>query len=210
VVVLPPPDPDSGTLAPDERYPDAGKPAESELCVVTADYVAEHKACASDTDCTLFEYQSTCCAESNVVGLTLADLTAARACADSIHPVCDCKKGLSRAEDGRVVTERSPAMVQCVDKQCVSRIAQRRCGASRSCTPGQICVTYENVPGGIPADTDSKDNAYLTFRCEPNPCHGELACDCAQPLCDARNDAVRMCEIMNNAEADLTCRPDHD
>lgn len=209
--VVPHDDPDSGITSPNEMFPDSGRTAQSEVCIVTADYIEEHKACTSDADCTLFEYQPKCCAEVNVVGLTRADLEATQSCSDANDTVCDCPMGLSRTDDGRVVTESSPATVQCVDNQCVSSVSQRQCGASHTCAPDEICVTYENVPGGFPPDPDSKDNRLLTFRCELNPCDGSrLECQCAKSLCDARNDVERMCEIKNNAESDLSCRAYHD
>ncbi|HET8934932.1 MAG TPA: hypothetical protein VFN67_15900 [Polyangiales bacterium] len=215
-VVVPPEPPDSGSTSSNEVFPDGGEPARAQVCVVTEDYVAEHKACKADADCTVFEYQPTCCSEVNAVGITLNDLKAAQACSDAMDAACSCPKDfttLTRTEDGRAVTESSPATVQCIDSQCVSRVSQRQCGASHNCNPGEICVTYENVPGGFPPDPDSRDNALLTFRCEPNPCSsgdGKLACDCAKLLCDARNDVERMCEIKHNAEADLTCSAYHD
>jgi hypothetical protein len=188
-------------------FPDGGEPAStSEVCIVTVDYVAEHKACNADADCTVFEYQPKCCAEISAVGLAKNDLKAAQACSDAQDAVCDCPEGLTRTEDGRVVTQSSPPTVQCINSQCVSRVSQRQCGESRSCNPGEICVSYENVPDGFPPDPGSKDNVLYTYRCEPNPCgSGKLACECAKRLCDARNDVERMCEIENNAEVDLTC-----
>jgi hypothetical protein len=211
--VVVPNDESDGSLAPDKKYPDSGVTATSELCRVSEEFVAEHKACTSDIECTKFEYQKTCCAETHVVGLALADLKAAQDCDDTANVVCNCGKdpSLRRTEDGRVVTEQSPAEVQCIDKQCRSRVSRRQCGASLSCSDDQICVTYQNVEGGFPPDPDSKDNKLLTFRCEPNPCAGgPLACGCAKRLCDARNDVARRCEIMNNAEVDLTCSAEPD
>ncbi|HET8938463.1 MAG TPA: hypothetical protein VFN67_33695 [Polyangiales bacterium] len=191
---------------PDTGVPDGDTPAERvELCLASEDYLAERKGCDSDADCTLFTYQAKCCEEELVVGITREGLASAQTCFDNRNTVCGCAPGLKRAEDGRVVTERSQAVVQCIDRQCSSSIAQRQCGASRTCAPDQICVSYQNVPGGFAPDPDSKDNAYLTFRCEPNPCENGLACECAKSLCDARNDVVRNCEIKNNAEADMTC-----
>jgi hypothetical protein len=194
--------------APDSGDFDGGLPPRStaELCLVTEQYVSERKGCASDADCSLLTYQPACCVDQLVVGIGSADLEAALICKETNNAVCRCPPGLIRTEDNRVVNEGSPATVQCFDQRCTSRVARRQCGATRVCTSDEICVTYENIPGGFPPDLDSGDNAYLTYRCEPNPCPNQLGCDCAQPLCDARNDALRRCEIKNNAEADLTCR----
>lgn len=211
--VVVPRDRDSGTTSSNEVFPDGGEPSENKVCVLTRDFVEEHKACTADADCTVFEYLPKCCAEVSVVGIANSDLETAQACSDATSAVCNCSKGLKRTEDGRVVTASSPATVQCIEAQCVSRVSQRQCGATHQCNAGEICVSYENVPGGFLPDPDSKDNALLTFRCEPNPCSGgdgKLACDCAKPLCDARNDVERMCEIKHNAEVDLSCTAHRD
>ena len=197
-VVIPRGEPDSGELADSET-------GQSQICFVDNDFVDERKACNSDADCASLTYQAICCGELVVAGIASERLADAEPCT---KPQCACAPGLTRAEDGRVITEgKTQPTVQCIDQRCTSRVAARQCGAKRLCAANEICVTYENVPGGFPPDPDSGDNAYLTFRCEPNPCPQQLDCACAQPLCDARDDAPRMCEIKNNEESDLTCRP---
>jgi hypothetical protein len=186
---------DGSTLLPDN------------VCAVNEDYIAERKACSSDADCSSLTYQALCCTELLLVGIAKDQLRDAQACMASKEVVCACAPGLERAEDGRVVNERGETEVRCIEQQCTSRVSQRLCGAKQTCAAGEICVSYENVPGGPPPDPDSGDNAYLTFRCEPNPCANQLACECARRLCDAHDGAVRMCEIKNNAETDMTCRP---
>ena len=198
-VAVPPDVFDSGELA------DSSESMLSDICVANEQYIAERKACNSDADCSALMYQETCCDDLIVAAIASEYLANAAKCT---KPVCNCEPGLMRAEDGRVITEGvSRPVVQCIEQRCFSRVTQRQCGAKKICTPNEICVTYENVPGGFPPDPDSGDNAYLTFRCEPNPCVDHLDCACAQSLCDARNDATRRCEIRNNEESDLTCRP---
>lgn len=186
-----------------EEMPDGSGPPLT--CVVNEEFLDKRKACNSDADCELLTYQATCCNDLLVAGIAAEHLEEALAC---WKPICACKPGLPRTEDGRAVAETTnPPSVQCIDQLCMSRVAERQCGTKRVCTPDEICVTYENVPGGFPPDPDSGDNMYLTFRCEPNPCPDRLDCACARPLCDARNDVLRTCEIKNNEESDLTCRP---
>jgi hypothetical protein len=195
---------DSGTPTALEERPDGSGPR----CVVDDDYVSARKTCNSDADCSTFEYQPACCAEQHLfVGLASSDLEEAEICLATNKVACRCDPGLKRAEDGRVVNEGSTTGVQCIDQRCTSRVTERQCGAKRICNANEICVTYENVPGGTPPDPDSGDNALLTFRCEPNPCSVRLDCTCAQTLCDAWKDVMRKCEIKNNEESDLTCKP---
>ncbi len=201
--VVPRDDSSAPTLR-EERY-DGSAPQEDEKCVVNEEFLETRKACGSDADCALISYQAACCSDLLVVGIAAEHLEDAQRCT---KPTCACEPGLTRAEDGRAVTDpSSQPVVQCIDQRCSSRVTQRQCGAKRVCAPSEICVTYENVAGGFPPDPDSGDNVYLTFRCEPNPCPDLLDCACAKPLCDARNDALRRCEIKNNKESDLTCRP---
>ena|GEM_PF-4173338 len=188
----------------DERR-DGSVPQEDVKCVLNEQLIETRKACSSDADCASISYQVSCCSDLLVVGIAAEHLEDAQKCT---KPICACAPGLTRAEDGRAVTDpNTQPVVQCIDQRCSSRVTQRQCGAKRVCAPKEICVTYENVPGGFPPDPDSGDNVYLTFRCEPNPCPDHLDCACAQPLCDARSDAPRGCEIKNNEESDLTCRP---
>ena len=203
------PTPDGGTPTSTMELFEGGAPAPNpERCRLDEAYFARQKVCSSDADCTVFTHQPACCSHRLVVGVATETLEAVETCAETNKLLCNCEPGLTRTEkDGRVVNDLSQATVQCINQRCTSLVTERPCGASRVCSQSEICVTYENVPGGIPPDPDSLDNAYLTFRCEPNPCQGQLACACAQPLCDARNDAVRGCEIKNNEESDLTCRP---
>ena len=196
---------DEGAPTSPSVQADGSVPTDDPKCVVNQAFIDTRKACSSDADCALLPYQTSCCSELLMVGIAAERLEEVQACT---KPICNCEPSLTRTEDGRAVTEHnSEATVQCIDQRCSSRVTQRQCGAKRVCAPNEICVTYENVPGGFPPDPDSGDNAYLTFRCEPNPCPDHLDCDCAQPLCDARNDALRTCEIKNNEESDLTCRP---
>jgi hypothetical protein len=213
-VVAVPPTTDSGTDASDE-IDAAARPNVVEMCIVDEAYVEARKGCSVAEDCALFTYQATCCAEQQVVGIALEDRDEAQACADRFTSNCRaCDPTPKRAEDGRVVSDASIAAVQCVDNRCVSWVAKRECGETTSgpriCESDEICVVYENVEGGLQSDPDSADDKGKTYRCEPNPCPGPLACSCAQALCDARNDVARTCEIKNNAEADLTCRAHRD
>lgn len=195
---------DSSTPTSKDEHPDGSVLQRDEKCVVNEAFLDARKACTSDTDCAPFSYQTVCCSDLLVVGIAAEHLEDAQSCT---KPLCACQPSLTRAEDGRAVTDpNTPPTVQCIDQRCSSRVTQRQCGTKRVCASNEICVTYENVPGGIPPDPDSGDNVYLTFRCEPNPCPDRLDCACAKPLCDARNDALRSCEIKNNEESDLTCR----
>jgi hypothetical protein len=188
-----------------DARPDGSILQADEKCVLNEAFLDTRKACNSDSDCALLSYQAVCCSDLLVAGIAAEHLEDAQSCT---KPLCACPPSLTRAEDGRAVTDpNTQPAVQCIDQRCSSRVTQRQCGAKRVCAPNEICVTYENVQGGIPPDPDSGDNLYLTFRCEPNPCPEHLDCACAQPLCDARNDAPRECEIKNNEESDLTCRP---
>lgn len=210
VVVRPAPELDSGTETGASMLADGSVPAEGavpERCLVNSEYLAGHKRCSVDAECAPFTYQSTCCpeAEKTLVSIAAADAEEVQACADSIKVVCACHDGLTRAEDGRVVTDSSPAIVRCVQDKCVSSIGPRSCGSRTTCGAHEICVTYENVPGSAPPDPDSPDNSYLTYKCVPNPCQDQLDCGCVQPICDARNDVPRKCEIKRNAESDATC-----
>lgn len=199
-----PRDDSSAPTLTNER-PDGSVAQQDEKCVLNEKLIEARKACSSDADCALLSYQTICCSDLLVVGIAAERLEDAQTCTKAI---CACEPSLTRAEDGRAVIDPTTQPVaQCIDQRCFSRVTQRQCGAKRICAPNEICVTYENVPGGIPPDPDSGDNVYLTFRCEPNPCPDHLDCSCAQPLCDARNDAPRTCEIKNNKESDLTCRP---
>lgn len=205
-VIVPREKKDSGTPTSTMELLDGSLPSPPD-CPVNEEYVAEHKACNSDTNCTVFEYLPVCCKEQHVVGLASSALDEAQICLEMSNVQCICEPGLKRAEDGRVVTKSSQPTAQCIEQRCTSRVTQRQCGAKRICAANEICVTYENVPGGTPPDPDSGDNVLLTFRCEPNPCPDRLDCTCAQSLCDAWKDVMRKCEIKNNEESDLTCKP---
>ena len=198
-----PPEPDADTPTGMGDIPDGSLP-----CVFDAKYLAAHRACSVDADCAEFTYEVTCCpdAESLLVAVAKSELEQVQACADVSKLMCgNCPNALTRAEDGRVVSEQSLATVQCVERQCVSSVGPRDCGSRMTCGAHEICVTYQNVPDGIQPDPDSPDNKLLTFSCVPNPCQGELDCDCVQPICDARNDTERKCEIKHNGESDVTC-----
>jgi hypothetical protein len=190
-----------------DMYPDGGVLSPSERCVVSPDYLLDRKACNTAADCEQFTFVPVCCMEVHVVGVARDRLAEVQTCASDNDNVCACAPSLKRAEDGRVVTNESPAALACIENQCVTRIAERSCGATKRCRADEICVVYDNVPGGIPPDPDSQDNAYLTFKCEPNPCGDRLDCDCALQLCKARNDAERTCQIKNVDNADLNCKP---
>lgn len=204
--LIPPDERDAETASselPDSGSADSGQ-AQAQICVLNEAYVEARKACNSDADCSSVEYQTTCCEEQWTAGIASEYLETALTC---VKPRCGCEPLMTRAEDGRALVEgNAVATVQCVEQRCTTRITERQCGSQRLCGPNEICVTYENVPGGLPPDPDSGDNAYLTFRCEPNPCPERLDCTCAQALCDARNDVPRSCEIRTNQESDLTCR----
>lgn len=193
-----PPQQDSGEV-------DASlSPGELQCEPTRKEIISNHQACESDDDCMRFKYQAACCMDVQLVGVDSTAVEHIQRCLDEKKPVCSCEPGLTRTDDGRVVTVRSQTGVECIDQRCTSRVTQRQCGSKRVCGPKEICVTYENSPGTQP-DPDSGDNAYLTFRCEPNPCPDKLDCDCAQPMCDAYEDSGRRCEIKNNEESDLTC-----
>jgi hypothetical protein len=192
--------------------PDGSVPSDSNTpparCAVDTTYLAKHKRCGVDADCALLDYQVNCCPEADLARVAVAatDHEEVQACVDSTKVVCICPAGLTRAEDGRVVSESGAAIARCIDQKCVSSVGARDCGSRATCGAREICVTYENVEGGIPPDPDSPDNKLLTFRCVPNPCQNQLSCDCVQPICAARNDVERACEIKRNANSDVTCR----
>jgi hypothetical protein len=210
VVVTPTPDRDAGPETGTAILPDGSVPADAEVherCLIDSEYLADHKRCSVDDDCALFTYQTTCCpdADKALVSVASADLEEVEACAGTIKVVCACQGGLTRTEDGRVVTESGPPLARCVEQKCVSAIGPRSCGKRATCGAHEICVTHENVEGGFPPDPDSLDNKLLTYRCVPNPCQDQLDCECVQPICDARNDVPRKCEIKRNADSDVTC-----
>lgn len=192
------------TVVPDE---DAG--VEAARCTIDEAYIGRHKACREDDDCAVFSYRQACCTQPHVVGISADSLEEAEACrapSERRCGACDDNALPNRAEDERVVSEVSLAVALCIDGRCQSRVASRACGASRRCGPKEICVSYENVIGGIPPDPDSKDNALVTFRCVPNPCGTKpLSCECIQPVCDVRNDTTRQCEVKRNFDTDVHC-----
>lgn len=204
IVVTPNAELDSGTETGTAMLSDGSVP---ERCVIDDEYLAGHKGCSVDADCAVFSYQASCCPEADkaLVSVAKADLEQVEACAASTKVTCSCHDGLTRTEDGRVVTDSSPAVAHCVEQKCTSAIGPRSCGSRTTCGAHEICVTYENVEGGLPPDSDSPDNKLLTYRCLPNPCRDQLDCECVQPICDARNDVARKCEIERNTVSDVTC-----
>lgn len=209
--VAPPEAPDASTAMSQTDVTsmddDAGGIAHTQTCRFDLAFLTARKTCSTDDDCTLFDYQPSCCpTDVRVVGIARFELDEAEACAEA-QRTCGCDKEPlpDRAEDGRVVNELSTVVARCIAGQCTSRVTQRECGNSHICEPGELCVSYENVAGGLPPDPDSKDNAILTYRCEPDPCHDRLDCSCAKALCDARDDVPRKCEIKRSADADVVC-----
>lgn len=208
--VVAPAERDSGTPTRAAELPDqdAGTDAaEPEVCVIEPEYLERHKRCAVDNDCALFSYRPSCCPMRQLVGLASDAVAQAQECADTMTETCgECDPNPDRAEDGRAVNEFSITEARCVEGRCESRVAQRTCGSSHTCTADEICVSYGKVAGGIPEGA-SGDNSYLTFRCEPNPCRDSLKCECAQTLCDAVNDVLRKCEIKRHSDSDVVCVP---
>jgi hypothetical protein len=89
-------------------------------------------------------------------------------------------------------------------------VERRPCGKNAQCRHGDICVSYENVRDNPIDDADSGDNAYLTYKCLPNPCIGSLSCTCAKTACDIQADVSRRCQFEFVNDADITCMAFHD
>ncbi|MET0389410.1 MAG: hypothetical protein ABW321_25775 [Polyangiales bacterium] len=182
-----------------------------ERCVVDQALLDEHKACASDEDCVVLAYRPTCCDYTRVVGVARSETDVVQRCADEAPPLCTCDSLPHRAEDGRASDPAAKNVrASCVEGRCQSRVTKRNCGPIKVCTENELCVSYGNVPGQAPDEAGQSNNAYLSYACVANPCASSLTCSCAQPVCAARDDVDRKCEIELNVDCDVACVPYRD
>jgi hypothetical protein len=201
------------TPATDADSVDATVPATSDAeraggstCLVTPAYLRDRKTCARDSECEAVSYRPDCCATMRWVGVAVSALADVRACADAAPAVCvTCAVRPTRAEDGRSGATED-VVARCVEGQCRAVVETRHCGDVLTCKANELCVASGNVPGSALPAPGSGD-VLISYTCAPNPCRGEIDCSCAQPLCDARKDAVRLCEIEFSADADVQCVP---
>ncbi|HEY2735338.1 MAG TPA: hypothetical protein VGI70_15180, partial [Polyangiales bacterium] len=178
-------------------------------CKISSDWLMPYKQCDVDDDCQVGAYRTNCCVNQIVVGIAKNDGDTVQACADQAPPVCPnsggCSTAPDRAEDGRAVGDLNDVEVHCVDNVCRSQVAMRACGPMLTCQIDEVCTIYENVPGSMSATPGQ--NAVYTYQCDKNPCPSErLDCSCAQSLCDAKTDALRMCTIEFASESDVYCK----
>ena len=196
----------------DAGQPQAGTGAPAERCQIDESYLADRKACTVDADCVSLGYRPTCCASTRTVGVSKNRFDEVSACAAKIPPPsCVCDGEPNRAEDGRALLGGVSTRTRCLAGRCQTSVTERPCGSKITCKSDEVCVSYgDALSGGTPEDASTGDNAYEVFACLPNPCLGELSCDCAQAVCDVASAGRRTCEIARNDKSDVACVPHGD
>lgn len=194
---------------PDARTQPSQIDSPNARCRIDERYLADYKQCAVDTDCELIAYHPTCCTTRKLAGIARRDHETVTACLAAERPRCACDEEPERAEDGRVASaDATTVIAQCVAGRCMSHVDMRDCGRNKVCAPTELCVVYGNVPGSpLEEDAGPGENVLVSYQCEPNPCSGELSCDCAQDVCAQRDDALRKCELERSSDADIACVP---
>jgi hypothetical protein len=198
---------DSGNEQPDASDAAVSVPKN---CLVTPTFLLDYKRCSVDADCAVVSYRAGCCKPLTFAGVASSDADYVSACAAQASKTCHaCDDSPSRAEDGRYVPgDASNVAATCVDNACRTRVTMRQCGSQLHCAPTELCVTYEhNAQSPDKAPPSSGGNSLITYVCAPNPCDGELDCNCAKDLCDQDATQPRHCEIQRNDQSDVACVP---
>jgi hypothetical protein len=190
---------------------DAGERSDASLpagrCQLDAPFLADHKSCSVDADCVSLSYRPTCCANTLLVGVSKRSFETVSECAAQAPLACACEDIPNRAEDGRAILGGVSTITRCIAGSCQTSVTERECGGKITCKADELCVSYGDALSGGTPDASVGDNAYEVFSCQPNPCTGELGCNCAQAACDASGKGKRKCEVARNDQSDVACVP---